>query len=73
MKFPSPKQLDNLLNYLISDLGLNAEQATMTAEHLIKKDFFAGKLALLSITSENEIQQKLIPALPVGFYEKTKN
>ena len=73
MKFPSPKQLSNLMLYLIHDLGLNDMQAIATAEHLIKKDFFSGKLALLSITSENEIQQKLIPALPISFYEKTKN
>ena len=73
MKFPSPKQLSNLMLYLISDLGLNDMQATMTAQHLIKKDFFSGKLALVSVKTENKIYYKLIPALPISFYEKTKN
>ena len=70
MNFPSPDQVDNLLQYLTKDIGLNNQQATVTAMRLIKQDFFSGKLALVSHRTETEIQQKLIPALPIEFYEK---
>ena len=70
MNFPSPDQVDNLLQYLTKDIGLSSAQATVTVIHLIKQDFFSGNLALVSHRTETEIYQKLVPALPIEFYEK---
>ena len=70
MNFPSPDQLENLLQYLTKDIGLNSAQTTVTLMRLIKQDFFSGNLALVSHRTETKIQQKLIPALPIEFYEK---
>ena len=73
MNFPSPDQVDNLLQYLKKDIGLSSAQTAVTALWLVNQDFFSGNLALVSHKTETEIHQKLIPALPLEFYEKTKN